>query len=114
MQGKLRPNDPTEGWALIRKAAILGCKEAQIALGHTYEMGEGVPVDLNAASRFLNLCAASGTAQCQFQLGKLLLASPQASEEDKLQATAWFELAKKARIGAGRRSSGNRRGEANT
>jgi TPR repeat protein len=85
--------DPAKGLALIRQAAVLGSREAQFMLGGIYEDGKDVEIDLARSKRYFRLCAASGTPECQFKLGQLLIRSPQRKESDWLQGIAWLELA---------------------
>jgi len=85
--------DPAKGLALIRQAAVLGSREAQFMLGGIYEDGKDVEIDLARSERYFRLCAASGTPECQFKLGQLLIRSPQRKESDWLQGIAWLELA---------------------
>ena len=93
INGDLLPKDAVKGLSLIRDAALLGSTEAQFALGSMYERGKGVDVDPDRAKNFYRLCAASGTPMCQLRLGKLLLATPDRKNRDRLQAIAWLELA---------------------
>jgi TPR repeat protein len=80
---------------MMQGAAVLGNKQAQaqVALGEMYRKSTKVARDTNRAKRYFRLCAASGTAECQFQLASLLLRSEQHSEQDQIQAVAWLELA---------------------
>lgn len=93
-QGNLLPKDPAKGLSLIQNAARLGSNKAQFALGEMYQKGsDGEASDLDRARKYFRLCAASGTPQCQFRLGSLLLSQPQHKEQDWLQAVAWLQLA---------------------
>ena len=91
--GKGVPKDLEKGMRMIRDAAILGSYPAQFYLGNHYQEGVGVPRDLDHARRSFRLCAATGHADCQVRLAKLLLGLPQRQERDYVQAIAWLELA---------------------
>ena len=62
-------------------------------LGAIYEDGRDVEVDIARSKRYFRLCAASGTPECQFKLGLLLIRPPQRKESDWLLGIAWLELA---------------------
>lgn len=92
-EGKGVPKDAEKGMRMIRDAANLGSYAAQLYLGDYYEQGGGVSRDLDRARRSFSLCAATGHADCQVRLTKLLLGLPQRRDRDYVQAIAWLELA---------------------
>lgn len=99
--GKLYENgsgvtlDRDKGLKLIREASTYGSARAQFYLGLKYESGDetGGP-DPERARYYFRLCAARGTALCQFHLGKLLIPGPGEVKGDPVQAAAWLELAR--------------------
>jgi TPR repeat protein len=82
-----------EGLKQMQQAALLGSAPAQFHLGRRYEIGEGVPQDLDRARRSFRLCAAQGVGLCQHRLARLLFQNPGRPERDYVQAMAWFQLA---------------------
>ncbi len=93
MRGDFFPKDVSKGLSLIHEAAVLGSNPAQFTLGDRYEKGDGVGIDLERAKRYFRLCAAAGTPDCQFRLAKLLIDTPERSEQDWIQGVAWLQLA---------------------
>jgi TonB family protein len=85
--------DPEKAWTMIRDAAILGSVKAQFALGLACEKGTGTPKDPERARRYFRLCAAKGEPYCQLHLARLLFENRDQSDDQYLQALAWFELA---------------------
>jgi TPR repeat protein len=108
LEGKQFPPDQKKGMRLIRQASALGSSEAQYDLGIRSETGSGLPRGLEQARHFFRLCAARGSARCQYRLAKLLLALPERQERDYVQAIAWLQLAADR---GGCRSTGNRDSE---
>jgi TonB family protein len=94
LEGTFLPKDIKAGLSMMQDAAVLGSKQAQLTLGDMYETGNKVESDPDRAKRYFRLCAASGTAECQYRLATLLLRSEHLPEQDQIQAVAWLELAK--------------------
>jgi len=84
---------PDKGWKMVRDAATLGSVQAQFYLGQAYENGDGVPKEPDRARRYFRLCAARGQSRCEHSLAQLLLEGSPRSEDDYVQAIAWFQLA---------------------
>lgn len=87
------PKDAEKGMHMIRAASVLGSYAAQLYLGNYYEQGPAASHDPDRARRSFRLCAATGHANCQVRLAKLLLGLPQRQDRDYVQAIAWLELA---------------------
>ena len=82
-----------KNWDNIRRAAVLGSREAQYFLGDRYQKGMGVEVSADRAKNYFRLCAAGGVAQCQDRLARLLFDAPDRPDYEYEQALAWFGLA---------------------
>jgi len=93
IDGRDLPLDIVKGLEEMRAAATLGSWHAQFYLGNRYETGDGVPRELDRATRYYRLCAAQGVATCQYRLGRLLYEAPDRREREYLQAVALFQLA---------------------
>jgi TPR repeat protein len=87
------PQDAEKGMRMIRDASVLGSYAAQRYLGNYYEQGPEESRDPDRARRSFRLCAATGHADCQFRLAKLLLGIPQRQDRDYVQAIDWLQLA---------------------
>jgi len=92
-EGKGVPQDAEKGMHMIRDASVLGSYAAQVYLGNYYERGAGGSRDPDRARRSFRLCAATGHADCQVRLAKLLLELARRPDHDYVQAIAWLELA---------------------
>jgi TPR repeat protein len=92
-EGRDLPKDPDKALSEMIAASILGSAQAQYYLGHRFEKGLDVPVDLPRARRSFNLCATQGIAACQIRLARLILEMPDRRERDYVQAVAWLQLA---------------------
>jgi TonB family protein len=87
------PMDTEKGLKLMREASVYGSQAAQLYLGTKYDAGDTwIPRDEERARYYFRLCAARGAAECQFQLGRLLMPSAQ-GKGDAVQASAWLALA---------------------
>lgn len=93
MAGDQLRQDPDTGLKMVHKAAHLGSVQAQLYLAIAYEAGKPVPRDPERARHFFRLCAAAGQELCQCRLAQSLLQSPRRSENDLLQALAWYSVA---------------------
>ncbi|MBX9604066.1 MAG: TonB family protein [Bryobacteraceae bacterium] len=93
LRGDVAPKNVEAGMRKLEDAAHFGSQAAQYEMGRLHEKGSGVPLDLEKAARYFRLCAARGDARCQVRLGSLLLARPDRSPRDLVQAVAWLELA---------------------
>jgi TonB family protein len=82
-----------KAWDNMRRAAVLGSREAQYFLGDRYQKGTGLDVDADRAKNYFRLCAAGGVAQCQDRLAHLLFDAPDRPDYEYEQALAWFSLA---------------------
>jgi len=89
-------------WRTLREAATLGSAQAQFFLGGAYERGVDVPMDIDRARRYFRLCAAQGVPQCQFRLAQLLYKKPDRSEDDYVQAMAWYQLSAEQNVAEAR------------
>lgn len=87
------PQDHDRGLAQLREASMWGSAQAQYFLGDHYEKGSALPHDPLHARLYFRLCAVHGDALCQFRLGSLLLAKPDRSDQDRIQAVALLQLA---------------------
>jgi TonB family protein len=96
LAGEEVPLDAQKGLQLIHDAAVLGSTGAQLYLGTLYEAGKDAPRDVMKARRYYRLCAAAREPVCQFRLARLLLADPDRSERQYVQALAWLQLASEA------------------
>ena len=93
LAGQPSAEDLEKGLEGMKKASVLGSVGAQFSLGGRYELGNGVPREMDRARRYFRLCAAKGTDACQYRLGKLMLSTPALPERDFVQALAWLQLA---------------------
>jgi TonB family protein len=84
-------NDKT--WDDLRRAAVMGSREAQFLLGDRYEKGDGVEVSMDRAKNYFRLCAAGGERDCQVRLGHLMFDAANRPDYEYEQALAWFSLA---------------------
>lgn len=75
------------------EAARRGSFEAQYFLGAHYEDGNGVTKDLGKAEFYFRQCAYDRVPQCQYRLGRLLLAASGTRPDDLISAVAYLELA---------------------
>jgi TonB family protein len=82
-----------ENWDNMRRAAVLGSREAQYFLGDHYQKGVGLEANTDRAKNYFRLCAAGGVAQCQDRLARLLFDAPDRPDYEYEQALAWFSLA---------------------
>jgi TonB family protein len=82
-----------KNWDNIRRAAVLGSREAQYFLGEHYQKGVGVEANADRAKNYFRLCAAGGLGQCQDSLARLLFDAPDRPDYEYEQALAWFSLA---------------------
>jgi TonB family protein len=92
-EGKRMPKDAEKGMRMIRDASMLGSYAAQFYLGNYYEQGPDASRDLDRARRAFRMCAATGHADCQLRLAKLLLNLPQRRDRDFVEAFAWLKVA---------------------
>jgi len=90
-EGRGVAKDTAKGVHMIGDAARLGSYSAQFYLGNYFS--QDASRDLDRARRNFRLCAATGHAECQLRLGKLLLSGAERRERDYVQAVAWLELA---------------------
>lgn len=93
IEGRDLPVDIGLGFEEMRSAARLGSKQAQFYLADHYEVGQGVPRDLERARSYYRLCAAEGVALCQYRLARMLDKPPDRPERDHMEAVALFQLA---------------------
>jgi hypothetical protein len=75
-----------------RAKAAAGDPEALVRLAERYEMADGVPFDLAATRRLLELAAERGDPSAQYRLG-LLHAGGLAPDADSAEAYRWLRLA---------------------
>ena len=80
-------------WDNMRRAAVLGSREAQYFLGDRYQKGMGLEANADRAKNYFRLCAAGGVAECQDRLARLLFDAPDRPDYEYEQALAWFALA---------------------
>ena len=80
-------------WDNMRRAALLGSRDAQFFLGDHYQRGEGVELSVDRAKNYFRLCAAGGVAQCQDRIAHLMFDAPNRPDYEYEQALAWFSLA---------------------
>jgi TPR repeat protein len=92
-QGNQVPKDTEKGLHLIRDAANYGSAPAQYFLANRYERGIEESPDPDRARRYFTLCAASGVAECQVRLAKLLLGLSHRKDREYIQGIAWLQLA---------------------
>lgn len=100
------PRNSKKGLDLMKRAAQLESDQAQFALGSFYEVGQGVPSDSDLAAKYFRMCAAGGTALCQFRLGNLLVRGAARSERDTIEAVAWYQLAAEQNIQGAKEAAG--------
>lgn len=93
LRGDVVPKNVEAGLRKLEDAARFGSQAAQYEMGRLHEKGTDLPLDLEKAARYFRLCAARGEPRCQVRLGSLLLARPDRSSRDLVQAVAWLELA---------------------
>jgi len=77
---------------LFQQAASAGLAEAQVALGHAFEFGEGVDQDLAMAVRCYTEAANQGLAAAQCALAELF-ATGKGVERDEALAVEWWSKA---------------------
>ncbi len=77
----------------MRRAAMLGSRDAQFLLGDRYEKGAGLELSIDRAKNYFRLCAAEGVPQCQTRLARLMLDASNRPDYEYEQALAWFSLA---------------------
>lgn len=82
-----------KNWDNMRRAAVLGSREAQYFLGDHYQKGVGLQANADRAKNYFRLCAAGGIAECQDRLARLLFDAPDRPDYEYEQALAWFSLA---------------------
>ncbi len=82
-----------KAWDEMRRAAVLGSREAQFLLGDRYQKGDGVELSMDRAKNYFRLCAAGGVPQCQNRLAHLMFDAPNRPDYEYEQALAWFSLA---------------------
>jgi TonB family protein len=82
-----------KNWDSVRRAAVLGSREAQYFLGDRYQKGLGVEVNADRAKNYFRLCAAGGVAQCRDRLARLLFDASDRPDYEYEQALTWFSLA---------------------
>lgn len=75
-----------------RKAAESGSTEAEAALGRCYELGRGVPQDVQEAVRLFQSAAKKGDKHGQYNLGSCF-ADGKGVIPDPLEASKWFRQA---------------------
>ena len=80
-------------WDNLRRAAMLGSREAEYFLGVRYQKGEGVELSMDRSKNYFRLCAAGGVAECQERLAHLMFDTPGRPDYEYEQALAWFSLA---------------------
>jgi len=80
-------------WDNLRRAALLGSREAQYFLGDRYQNGQGLDASADSAKHYFRLCAAQGEPQCQYRLARLMYDAPNRPDYEYEQALAWFGLA---------------------
>ena len=102
IEGRDLPTEAQKGLERMRHASLLGSPEAQYYLGNRYELGAGVPRELDRARRYFRLCASQGISRCEYRLGNLILDAPDGPENDYVQAVAWMQLAAEQGIPAAR------------
>lgn len=85
----LRTHQPSQAAGLLRRAADEGDAEAQYLLGLLYLNGIGVPIDAQAAERWLRSAAQQNHAAAAFVLAAVLQAKPLA--ETANEATTWLQ-----------------------
>ena len=79
--------------AAYKKAAEMGCTEAQDYLGNWYEEGEnGLPVDYQEAYRWYQKAAEQGDSYAQYDIG-WLFDNGLGVKENKREAVKWFKRA---------------------
>ncbi len=79
--------------AAYKKAAEMGCAEAQDYLGYWYEEGEnGLPVDYQEAYRWYQKAAEQGDSYAQYDIG-WLFDNGLGVKENKREAVKWFKRA---------------------
>ncbi|CAE8643871.1 unnamed protein product [Polarella glacialis] len=83
-----------QGVSLIHEAADGGDNEAQMALGVFYASGLfGIPVDMNAAIKWLTSAAEAGNIDANYNLGVVLLLGQNGAPQDKREAARRFKIA---------------------
>ena len=90
VQGDHVGRNETHGWEWIRRAAYFGDAEAQRMLAEKDERAG----DRNGAAWYFRMCAATAHADCEFDLGRLMVTGPGVNPNDFTQGVAWLELAK--------------------
>lgn len=79
--------------AAYKKAAEMGCAEAQVYLGYWYEEGKnGLPVDYQEAYRWYQKAAEQGDSYAQYDIG-WLFDNGLGVKENKREAVKWFKRA---------------------
>lgn len=65
--------DYEEALRLYKQAAILGCLDAYLRLGHMHHVGEGVRADTNKALKYYKEGARKGLLYCYWEMGQIYL-----------------------------------------
>jgi len=84
----------TKDWERLceEEAATDGDADKQVALGHRYLTGEGVPQDYAAAARWYQQAADQGHATARHHLG-VCYANGEGVAQDDAEAFRWYQLA---------------------
>jgi TPR repeat protein len=73
---------------ILKRAVELGCVEAMTDLGHQYDNGIGVKMDINKGRQLYRMAADRGCAVAQHNLGNIAWETGNRDE-----ARRWFALA---------------------
>lgn len=65
--------DHEEALRLYKQAAILGCLDAYLRLGHMHHVGDGVRADTNKALKYYKEGARKGLPYCYWEMGQIYL-----------------------------------------
>ncbi|HWB86068.1 MAG TPA: TonB family protein [Bryobacteraceae bacterium] len=90
---KTSTGDAENGLRMIEKAAHFGSYRAQLFMGNRFNDGRDIPRDPDRASQYFRLCASMGHTDCEVDLAKLLINTPNRRPHEYLQAIAWLQLA---------------------
>lgn len=91
LKSATQPAETAEALRLITEASVRGNYNAQFYIGDASEKGTHGPPDLERAIGAFRFCAASGHADCQLRLAKLLLG--QSPQSDHALGVAWLQVA---------------------
>lgn len=94
IRGDGGPGDAKEGLRLMQEAARRGSPQAQFYVGLRFEKGmDGLAADLGKAELLYRQCSYAKIAECQYNLGRVLLGHPDRHWQDPVTGVAWLERA---------------------